>query len=294
MWDIRIILLTFLCVALYTGQSFCNRLFSGNNKGSPDIATPVFSSVYGVLVAVVTLLLNGGRFSPSLPTVFFGMGNGVILFLYNLGMIQAARRGPYTFQSIMMLFGNVVVCLLFAALFWGDHITGLQLLGIAVMLAAFVVLNAGGLRFTGVKKGYFFWVISLFLTNGFYGVVMDAQQRTISDERNEMILLIFLSLAVISLGYMLILHRNGLREAYAMGKRAALSAVASSLCAAFAVYLLMLLLQSVPSYILYTVVNGGVLVFSAVLSFVILKEKPTKMTLVGVALSAASIVLLSL
>jgi drug/metabolite transporter (DMT)-like permease len=123
---------------------------------------------------------------------------------------------------------------------------------------------------------------------------MDAQQRTISDESNEMILLIFLSLAVISLGYMLILHRNGLREAYAMGKRAALSAVASSLCAAFAVYLLMLLLQSVPSYILYTVVNGGVLVFSAVLSFVILKEKPTKMTLVGVALSAASIVLLSL
>ena len=57
MWDIRIILLTFLCVALYTGQSFCNRLFSGNYKGSPDIATPVFSSVYGVLVAVVTLHL---------------------------------------------------------------------------------------------------------------------------------------------------------------------------------------------------------------------------------------------
>lgn len=294
MWGPAIILLTLLCVLLYTGQSFFNRMFSGSYKGASEIATPVFSSLYGAIVVVLTLLLNGGRFSPSLPTVLFGMGDGVILFVYNLSMIQAARRGPYTFQSILMLFGNVVVCLLFAALFWGDHITGIQFLGIAIMLAAFVVLNAGGLKFTGIRKGYFFWVIMLFLTNGFYGVLMDSQQRVISNERNEMIILVFLTLAVISVGYLLIMKKGKIREAYVMEKRAAAFVVLSSLCAGFAVYLLMQLLKSVPSYILFTVTNGGVLVFSALLSFVILREKPTKLTILGVVLSVVSIVLLSI
>ena len=56
----------------------------------------------------------------------------------------------------------------------------------------------------------------------------------------------------------------------------------------------MLLLKSVPSYILLTIINGGVLVFSAALSFVVLREKPTKMTFLGIAVSVLSIVLLSL
>ena len=294
MWGPVLVLLTCLCVALYTGQSFFNRMFSEHYEGSAEAATPVFSTVYALIVALVTFLMNGCRFSPSLTTALFGMGNGVILFLYNLGMIQAARKGPYSFQSITMLFGSVVVCLVFAALFWGDPITGLQLLGIGLMLAAFVIFNAGGLTLSGVKKGYFFWCTLLFLTNGFYGVLMDAQQRSMPDERNEMIMVVFLSLGVISLIYLLVSQKGKIGSAFAMSRKTAAFASLSSLCAAFAVFLLMLLLKSMPSYILLTIINGGVLVFSAALSFVVLREKPTKMTFLGIAVSVLSIVLLSL
>ena len=178
-------------------------------------------------------------------------------------------------------------------LLWGDRITGTQLAGIAVMLLALVVLNTGGFRFTEVKKGYFFWVFSLFLTNGLYGVLMDSQQRMFPEERNEMIMITFGSLAVISGLFLLCTKGKDAPAAFAMSPRTAACAVGSSLCAAFAVYLLMLLLRYVPGFIMFTVNNGAVLVMIAILSAVILKEKPSRATVAGVILSLISIALLS-
>lgn len=142
-----IVLTTVICVACYTGQTFFNKLFSTHYRGPETAATPVYAVLYGVLVSAVTLLLIHFQISPSKETVLLGCINGVVLFLYNLGMIHASRTGPYAFQSIVMLFGSIVVCLLFSAVYWGDRLTVLQMAGIAVMMAAFVVLNGGGIDF---------------------------------------------------------------------------------------------------------------------------------------------------
>lgn len=289
-----IFLLTALCITCYTGQTFFNKMFSVHYKGPAAAATPVYAVLYGALVSAVTLSLAQFQLAPSRETVLLGCINGVVLFLYNLGMIHASRTGPYAFQSIVMLFGSIVVCLLFSAAYWGDHLTFLQMAGIAVMLAAFVVLNGGGIDFRNVKKGYFLWVISLFFTNGIYGVLMDAQQRMYVQERNDMIILTFFSSSVVSLLYLLITQRARSLPSFRMGKAAWGFAVGSGLCAAFAVYTLMILLAYIPSYILYTICNGSILVLSAILCRIVLKEEMTKMTVAGIVLSAISMILLSI
>lgn len=282
-----------LCIACYTGQGFFNKLFSMRYQGPPAAATPVYATLFGVIVAAVTLCLAGFRFAPSVETALLGCATGVVLFLYNLGMIKAARSGPYAFQSIVMLFGSIVVCLVFSAVWWGDRMGPAQLAGIGVMLAAFVVLNSGGIDFSGVKKEYFFWVALLFFSNGFYGVLMDAQQRLLPQQRNEMILITFLSSAGVSLVYLLITQRGQAPAAFRMGRAAWALAVGSSVCAAFAVFLLMALLAYIPSYILFTICNGGLLVASALLCAVVLKERMTRRTVAGIGLCVLSIVLLS-
>lgn len=289
-----VILVLLICIACYTGQTFFNKLFSMYYKGPESAATPVYAALYGVLVGAVTLVLVRFQFAPSGATVLLGCANGAVLFLYNLGMIHASRTGPYAFQSIVMLFGSIVVCLVFSAVYWGDRLTLLQLAGIAVMLAAFVVLNGGGIDFSGVKKGYFLWVLSLFFTNGVYGVLMDAQQRLYVRERNEMIAVTFLASGAISLLYLLASQRRAAMRAFRMGRAAWGFALGSSLCAAFAVYTLMALLAYIPSYILYTICNGSVLVLSALLCRAVLKERMTRMTAIGVLLSVVSITLLSI
>lgn len=289
-----IFLLTVICVALYTGQTFFSKLFSPHYRGPQEAATPVYAVLYGVLVSTVTLFLSHFQVTPSKETILLGCINGGVLFLFNLSMIHASRTGPYAFQSIMMLFGNIVVCLAFSAVYWGDRLTLLQMAGIAVMLVAFVVLNGGGIDLRSVQKGYFFWVILLFCTNGIYGVLMDAQQRLYVHERNEMILVTFLSSAVISLFYLFVTQRKRSFKVFRMGKAAWGFTAGSGLCAAFAVYMLMTLLAYIPGYILYTVCNGSVLVLSAILCRIVLKENMTKMTVAGIILSVVSITLLSI
>lgn len=289
-----IVLLVVACIACYTGQNFFNKLFSMRYQGPATVATPVYATLFGIIVAAVTFCLSGFRFAPDGGTVLLGCGAGALLFLYNLGMIQAARSGPYAFQSIVSLFGSIVVCLVFSALWWRDSMSLAQLIGIGVMLAAFVVLNSGGIDFTDVKKAYFFWVALLFFSNGFYGVLIDAQQRLLPTQRNEMIVITFLACAGISMAYLLITQRGKAPAAFRMGRAALGFAVGSSVCAAFAVFLLMILLAHIPSYVLYTVNNGSILVASTLLSAAVLKEKMTGRTAAGVALSVLSIVLLSL
>lgn len=289
-----IFLILVVCVACYTSQTFFNKLFSVNYNGPASAATPVYAVLYGLIVSIVTLLLAGLHFSPSKETVILGCLNGAILFFYNLGMVHASRTGPYAFHSIVMLFGSIVVCLVFSAAYWGDRLTLVQMAGIGVMLIAFIAFNSGGIDFRSVKKGYFFWVISLFFTNGFYGVLMDAQQRIHVSERNEMIVVTFFSSAAISALYLLAIQKKQALQAFQMGRKVWGFAIGSSLGAAFAVYTLMILLAYIPSYILYTVNNGSILVVSALLCAVVLKERMTKMTMTGIALSVLSIILLSI
>lgn len=89
---ITLLVLFVICLGCYTGQTFGNRLFSGHYNGDATVASPVFSCIYGVIIAVITLFLNGLHFAPDGIVWLLGCINGVVVFLYNLGMIQAALR----------------------------------------------------------------------------------------------------------------------------------------------------------------------------------------------------------
>ena len=284
-----------VCITCYTVQTFFNKMFSISYRGPAAAATPVFASLYGLIVGGATLVYAGFQFHPSVPTLVMGAANGVVLFLFNLSSINAARTGPYAFQSIMLLFGNILLTLLFSTLWWGDQLRPVQILGIGVMLLSFVIFNLQSLHFDGMKKGYLGWVLLLFFANGLYGILVDAQQRVLlQQERNEMIMITFAVSAVISLLYLAAVQGRAAARAFRMDARSWIFAVGSSLGAAVAIHLLMLTLRLVPASVLYTVINGSILVLSALLSAVVLREKLTRSMVAGIAVAVISLVLLSL
>ena len=294
MTDVIVLALLILCILAYTGQTFFSKLFSMHYQGPDAAATPVYAVVYCGVAGLLILLRIGLHFTPSLGTVIFGVLNGAILFLYLLSLLYSSRLGPFSFNSIVLRFGGIVVCLLFSVIYWGDWLTIPQIAGIAVMLVAFVVFNSGGIDFRSVKKGYFFWVIVLFFSNGFYGVILDAQRRLYAAERNEMLVMTFFSAAIVSLAYLCLTERKQTLPCFRMGKLAWIFAVGGGVSAGLAAFTLMILLAYIPSYILYTIYNGAVLVLVVILCRIVLKEAITKMTVVGIALSTVSIFLLSL
>ncbi len=289
-----VLLILILCILAYTGQTFFSKLFSLYYKGPANAETPVYATIYCGIAGIIIALISGLRYEPSAGTVIFGLLNGAVLFLYILSLLYSSRLGPFSFNSIALRFGGIVVCLLFAVIYWGDRLTLAQIAGIIVMLVAFVVFNSGGIDFRSVKKGYFFWVTVLFFSNGLYGVIFDAQQRLYAAERNELLITTFFSAAILSLLYLLVKERRQTLSCFQAGRLAWIFAVGGGMSAGFAALTLMILLAYIPSYILYTIYNGAALVLVVLLCRIVLKEAITKMTIVGIALSTLSIFLLSL
>ena len=286
------------CILCYTFQGLFGKTYSTAYTGEESDATPVFSILYGVIVSLIVFVaVMGFRFEASLATWGMGIANGLMLFLYNLGVIKASRSGPFSLQSIFRLFGGVVVPMAFSLLLWGEKLSGLQVAGIVAMLASFVVINLDGNAFKGIKKGYAFWVALLFTVNGLYGTLMAGQQKVMNNAQgNEMIVITFLSSAIISLISLIVTRRGDTLKAFRMNGKAWGSAVGAGIVAALAVVQLMLLIGRLGDMlsVFYTVENGLVLVLTVVMSAIMFKEKLNRNVIIGIAISVASLVLLSL
>ena len=285
------------CIFCYTFQGLFGKMYSASYTGEESDATPVFSCIYGVIVGVSVLAAAlGFRFEASLATWALGIANGLTLFLYNLGVIKASRTGPFSLQSIFRLFGGVVVPMLFSMLFWGDKLTVLQIVGIVVMLASFVVINLDGNALKGVQKGYAGWVALLFTVNGLYGTLMAGQQRVMAGAQgNEMIVVTFLSSALISLISLAFNRKKDTFKAFRMPAKAWGNAIGAGIVAALAVVQLMILINRMDSLaVFYTVENGMVLVLTVVLSALMFKEKLNRNVIIGIVMSVVSLALLSL
>jgi len=218
-----------------------------------------------------------------------------MLLIYNTAMIQASRTGSYSFQMICMLFGAIVLQLVFGVVFQGESLSAMQLIAIVLMLISFVLINLKGLSLKGSSKKFLFWCAALFFSNGIYSILMNLQQQQMNGaQRNEMIILSYLGMAVMYAILQLFKDRKALVQGFKIPKKPFRYLIICCVCATTAVHMLVYILTLVDATILYTIDNGGVLMLSVIYSCILFKEKLSKMQLLGILMAIASIIMLSL
>ena len=262
----------------------------------------MYNVFYGVFVSLVTVAVGMGRFAPSTATVLLGLLNGAVLFGYNLSLIKATASGSYAVANLCLLAGGILIPLFQSVIVYHVPLNALQYAGVAVMLAAFLFLNLDGIvggrkekkAKTAASRLFPLFCALLFLFNGLYGALLNAQQEAMGNtQREEMIIVTFLFTAL--LGFVMLLSKRG-RSSFAAFRQTKSSALCMLLCcvsAAAALNLLMYVMQLVNVPVLYTVENGGVLVLSVVFAVFLFKEKITPFKAVGLLLALSSLVMLS-
>lgn len=295
-------LLIALMIVLYACQTLFCRLYNQRYPGEESTSPFVYNVIYGVFVSIVTFAVGRGRFAPSTATVLLGLLNGAVLFGYNLSLIKATGSGSYAVANLCLLAGGILIPLFQSVIVYHVPLNALQYAGVAVMLAAFLFLNLDGIVGGGKEKKaktaasrlFPLFCGLLFLFNGLYGALLNAQQEaTGNTQREEMIIVTFLFTAL--LGFVMLLSKRG-RNSFAAFRQTKSSALCMLLCcisAAAALNLLMYVMQLVNVPVLYTVENGGVLVLSVVFAVFLFKEKITPFKAVGLLLALSSLVMLS-
>lgn len=295
-------LLIAMMIVLYACQTLFCRLYNQRYPGEESTSPLVYNVIYGVFVSIVTFAVGRGRFTPSTVTVLLGLLNGAVLFGYNLSLIKATGSGSYAVANLCLLAGGILIPLFQSVIVYHVPLNALQYAGVAVMLAAFLFLNLDGIV-GGKKEGKVKTAASrlfplfcglLFLFNGLYGALLNAQQEaTGNTQREEMILVTFLFTAL--LGFVMLLSKRGRGSlsAFRQTKSSALCMLLCCVSAAAALNLLMYVMQLVNVPVLYTVENGGVLVLSVVFAVFLFKEKITPFKAAGLLLALSSLVMLS-
>lgn len=307
-------LLVTLMVLLYSFQSLFCRMFSESyQQKDAGIVSTVFSISYGVFAGIATMFVAGFKFTFSPITLICGLGNALMLLIYNTAMIQASRKGSYSFQMLCMLYGAIILPMIHEAVFMGKALQPLQFAAIGIMLVSLVLMNLDGLNIKNLKgssKSFLFWCLMLFLSNGFYSILMNVQQaeRTALQteataqnlplpgmERNEMIILTFLGMAVMYTIYQLIKDPKALKEGFKIPKKPLIYLLICCISATVAVHLVLLVLPRLNNAtVLFTIDNGSGVVLAALYSLIFFKEKITKIQWAGIALAMVSILMLAI
>lgn len=294
------ILLFSLLIVIYTLQSILSRGYSSTYPGRADLASPVFTIVSGGILAIVTFCLAGFRFEPSSTTVILGLCNALALVLYNTCLLKASVTGPYSITMVSVIAGGIIIPAIVSA-FFGDDLNWVKILCIFVVLGSvYLVARKPGETYTN-KKTFFLTCFGLAIGNGVYGTLLDVQTRLttpdgmqFSPEREEMLIITYLTAAILSAILLLAKEKRGFAAAMKQTKKSVVFLLLASVVITSAVNLMVYLISLMDTTIFYTLDNSCVFLLSVLFSCIALKEKLSKWNIIGCLTLCAALVCISL
>ena len=283
-------------VLFYTFQSaFCNQ-YARHYPGEKKNASFVYSVLYGVIVALVTLILAKGRFAPSGITVLLGCINGAVLILYNTMLIKASTSGPYSITIIFKQCGGILFPLIVSVFAGGEVLSVWQFTAIGVMLLSFVIINLGDKKSDEkITPGFIVKCLILSAANGCYAILLNSQKKlTAAGEDREMIIITFGVSAFLALILLAVQNGRSIGTAFRQNKKSVGSFLCASVSAASAVNILMYTLNHINVVVLQSLNNGAILIVSVLWAMIILRERIGRNKLVGLILAVSAVVALSI
>ena len=313
------ILLIIPVIMLYSFQGIFMKMYSMNYTPNKEDSSTVYSVMNGLFVALFTLIFRfafrGFGFALTPTIAILVVVNVAAVFFFNKALVEASARGPYSEVSIFMLSGGIIIPLA-VSLFYGEELSPIRYVGIAVMFIAFVLLCFERGEKTERKPGFYAYCLALAVANGIYGTILNLEKEYEGGANNdELIILSYFLAAIVSIALLAVKSiraskpaepkdsdtdsetpslRTSLLAPYKINLKAALFAFGACACTTIGINLLALCLKYVNVGVLYTMENGGVMVAAALLSLALFKEKIKLQKWIGIAVAAASTVLLTI
>lgn len=281
-------------ILLYSFQTLFCTLYTKRYPGRDDLASPVFCILEAAFIVAVTWARNGFRFQPSPLTLLFGALNALVLWGYNSSLMAAGKRGSYAFFNMTLLYGAILVPMVYSGLFLHEGTTPLQWVGVGLMLISFLLMNWEGKSAQRPQKGYYLFCALLFLCNGLYSVFLKMQSLASEGESSEMVMLTFALMGAVALLQLIAKEKGATLRAFRQNAQSLPPLIACLLSAALAINGLVYILPRVNTVVLYTMENGGVLLLSTLYAVMLFHEKLLPRKAAGVLIAVVSITLLSL
>lgn len=256
-----------------------------------------FTTFQNTVAAVLgggLLLGNGTAFSIDPTTLLLAAFSGISLFFAVSCNIYAMKSGTVSLAS---MFGTAGMILPIAAgvFLFDKPIAPLQLVGLGVFfVSAYLLIGASKTTYTNFSKKTVWLLIGSLVANG---CTMLAQQLfTATVPNGNVSMFSFLSFAIIAVlsGGMLAvqIRRQPRGEKTPFSKNLLICGVALAVAVFIINQFATICTALVSPVVLFTVINGGGTIISALVAAIVYKEPIDRKTAIGIALGIASLVII--
>jgi drug/metabolite transporter (DMT)-like permease len=215
----------------------------------------------------------------SLLTLIVGICYGVSLYFAQFFLIRAISEGNTSVSTLVYSCGFLGPTL-FSVLRYGEDISVFQILGIALIVVSFVVtLDKGGIT----SKKWFLYIFMAVLCNALCGICQKIfAMSEFKAEQSGFMIIVFLSGTVAAFIFapkkLKLPTRPFLLTSFSSG--AVLGALNM---------LNVYLSKKLPGSIVFPCVNSGGIIFSAILAWILLREKLSTRKIIGLVLGIIAI-----
>ncbi len=254
----------------------------------------IFNMICALIWMVILFAVNGFSLTFSKEVIVWGIIYGIVQELFMFFKAQAMNTGAV---SITTLIGNcsLILSTSVGIIVWKEIISVPQIIGILILICAFFLCTYSKSKDDKKASGkWLFYCVCFFVLAAAVGIIFKAFSKSSNGAGADdmmifaaIVMLLFSALKIF-IGYQITPKEE--RKKISLTKAFIIIALISGVLSCAYNRLNISLSGMFDSAIFYPCFNGGVILLSAVLSVIFLKEKLTKRQLIGLFLGVCAIV----
>ncbi len=252
-------------------------------EGANLIAGLKFNAVSGLMMTVIFFALSGFRveFSPFSLIMAFAMA--LFNTSYSVIGFRILKNSGMAIYSLFLMSGGMLLPYFYGVLFLGEELNLFRIAGVAVILMAVILSNKSKQK---IKASIWLYCAAVFILNGLVSIVSKTHQiheiyATISSGAFVMYSGIFRAL----LSFLVLLFlKQEKQSTFFLSKTTILVLGGSALVGGVSYMFQLIGAKDLPATVLYPMVTGGSIIFSAISGKVFFKERLTVYQIASIAL----------
>lgn len=253
------------------------------NEGTGMERSLRFNMYLGLTTTVIFFAVSGFQVELSWFSLVMAFLTSFCTLAYAVLGFSVMKAGNMALYTLFLMSGGMILPYIFGVVFLEETLSVWRVLGLLLILGAVILSNKSD---RPVSKHVLVLCIAVFVLNGFVSICSKCHQvatRYPTVENTDFVIYTGLAKCIMSFVALQFCKRE--RPVLSFAKKSSiLLAVGSAVLSGIAYSFQLIGAKELPATVLYPMVTGGVIIFSALIARMLFKEKPTKAQVISIVL----------
>jgi len=275
-----------ILVAMLTAVNFAlTKLYQkdGNNSNRELM---MFNAITGLFTGVIFLAVNGFKVEFTPYSILMGFAFAFFVVTYRMIGFKIMEGETISLYTVFLMAGGMMLPYIWGLIFLGEESSVLRTIGLLMIVAAMYITNTDGGK---MKLKTTLMCIAVFFLNGFTSIVSKEHQISSQKTVSEMDFVVLYNLIMAISCFIasgMYKNENG-KSVKKYSPKSIFIMLLAAITTGIGFFMQLKGAKMIDASVLYPVMTGGTVIFTAIAGWILFKEKITLKLAIGLALCFA-------